>query len=199
MATGDDFEERELHPVLSATLVAAEEWFTTADGRLAPQVEPGVLEARVSASQLPRAIALVQEVIGQSERRGMAVSAVDRGRQHRPGIAIGRDDVVTPLRIEELRDRVTLSDDELEEYLRKSLGWFLREEELRQRGWVPRASGRLRLHLVARHDPQPGSVWGWRSSFSDQEGKSLEDKLGLVVDELEARSASGWSPAQPRR
>jgi hypothetical protein len=199
MAIGDDLDETELHPVLLATRVAAEDWLANSDGRLAPQVEAGILDARVSAASLPRALVLVQNVIVRSQERGMAVSAVDRGRHHRPGIAIGREGVVTPLRVEELRDRVSVSEDELAEYLRTNPRWWMLEEEIRQRGWVPRASGRLRLLLLPRHDPRRGSASGWRSSFSDQVGRTLEAKLQLVVDELAARSASGWSPAQLRR
>jgi hypothetical protein len=199
MAIEGDPGESGLHGMLLATRVASENWFPNVDGRLAPQVEPGILEARVSAASLPRALAAVQEVIARSQERGMLVFGVDRGRHHRPGIAIGREDVGTPLRVVELRDRVSISEDDLAESLRANPRWWMREEELRERGWLPRANGRLRVLLLPRHDPRPDSASGWRSSFSDQEGRTLEQKLGLIVDELAARSATGWSPARPRR
>ena len=67
MAIGEDLDETELHPVLLATQVAAEDWFANADGRLVPQVEAGILDARVSVASLPRALALVQNVIVRSQ------------------------------------------------------------------------------------------------------------------------------------
>jgi hypothetical protein len=178
-----------LHPFLLATREAAASWHCTADGRLSPQPEPGILEARVAPAQLDRALAIVQAVIAACEHAGMDITAVARGRGHRAGIGVGRDGRFTAVRIEEGRDLETLTDRDIEQWLEDHPRWFDREWALRERHARPRANGRLRLLLPRRHDRSPDPRAGWRSSFADQVGSPLEEKLTDVVVALVQRAA----------
>lgn len=173
-----------MHPFLVATREAAASWHCTADERLSPWPEPGILELRVAPAQLDRALAIAQAVIFASENAGMEIAAVAAGRGHRAGIGIGRDGRFTAVRIEEGRDLLTLTDQEIERWLEDHQTWFHREWEVRERHAVPRADGRLRLVIPRRYDRSPDSEAGWRSSFADQVGRSLEEKLNDVVTAL---------------
>jgi hypothetical protein len=177
------------HATIAATRDAADGWFATADERLSPRPQPGVFELRVSRRQLDRALLLLQAVIVASNELGMEVGAVGKSRTHRAGVAIGRPGLLTPIRVEELRDRVPLADIDLDAYLRTSLNWLFYEDELRKRGWVPGAGGRLRIRLPRRYDRPPLPTGGWRSAFSDQEGRMLEAKLADLLIALDQRSS----------
>lgn len=170
-----------------ATEHAAAHWWTTSDGRLAPDPEPGVLELRVAASSVARALHLFRDIATAAGDRGMRVAAVSAGRQHRAGVGIGRDFAITPLHIEELRARVPISEIDFEQYLSRSPLLAYREDKLRQRGWVPKADGRLRVVLPRRWD-HPQQASRWVSRFSDQTGRPLERKVADVVAQLDMRS-----------
>jgi hypothetical protein len=181
------------HEAVAATLEAVTQWHATPDERLSPYPTPGILELRVTQASVDRALRLFQAIAAASEELGMEVRPVGRGRHHRPGVGIGRGLAITPLRIEEQRSRVPISEIDLEDYLRRDLRWIFREEDLRKRGWVPLADGRLRVLLSRRFDrPPPGHAWC--SRFSDQVGRPLEAKLGELVRQLETRAHDAPSP-----
>jgi hypothetical protein len=182
------------HPFVKATLEHAQGWGVTPDGRLQPEPEPGVVEIRVSPVQLDRALRLVQALIDAGTARGMQASKVVRAREHRPGIGIGRGGQATALRVEEIRCLVAFADLDLEQWRQESPHWaWMREDELRERGWVPRACGKLRVLLPRRYGRAPRGEAGWRFSFTDQTGRPLEVQLNDVVLALEDRSQSRHS------
>jgi hypothetical protein len=172
---------------VAATLRAIEQWHATPDGRLSPRPAPGILELRVAPGSVDRALRMFQAVVVASQELGMDVRGVVGARHQRPGVGIGRGGIVTALDVEELRSRVAISGDDLEEYLRRDLRWILREDELRDRGWVPMADGRLRIVLPRRFDRPPEGI-AWCSRFSDQVGRPLEAKLQELLVQLDARS-----------
>jgi hypothetical protein len=172
---------------VAATLRAIEPWHTTPDGRLSPRPAPGILELRVAPESVDRALRMFQAVVVASHELGMDVREQVGARHQRPGVGIGRGGIVTALHVEELRSRVAISGDDLEEYLRRDLRWILREDELRDRGWVPMADGRLRVVLPRRFDRPPEGIT-WCSRFSDQVGRPLEAKLQELLVQLDARS-----------
>jgi hypothetical protein len=178
-----------MHPFLTATREAATSWICTPDGRLSPQTAPGIAEVRVSRAQLERALELLDAVAAECEARGLEVSPVARTRFHRAGIGIGRGGKLTAIRVEERRELVPFSEEALERWRPEAEDWIWRREpEMRERGWCPRANGRLRLRLPRRHDPSPTD--GWRHSFSDQAERPLEHQLGDMVTALWARAGT---------
>jgi hypothetical protein len=182
-----------MHPFLIATEEAAKSWHCTADERLSPQPQPGVLEARVSRGQVDRSLAIAERLIVACEEAGMEVVALDTGRGHRAGIGVGRNGRFTAVRIEERRDLIALTDEEIERWLQAHPTWWEREDVLRERHATPRANGKLRLLLPRRHDRSPDPQFGWRSSFSDEEGRPLEEKVREVVDALVQRAETPHS------
>jgi hypothetical protein len=178
------------HPFVTRTWHTAATWHATPDDRLSPQPEPGIVDARVSRHQLPRALRLVHVVIERSSEVGLKVAPVNRAHRCRAGIGIGRDGAYTPVRVQELRDRIAFADLDLDRWRREHPVWYIREEELRDRGWVPRANGKLRLVLPRRYDYPPTPEGGWRSTFTDQEGRPVEEKVSDVVAALAERAAA---------
>jgi hypothetical protein len=117
------------HPFITATWRAAAAWHLTPDDRLQPDPEPGIVEVRVSRAQLLRALRLVQAVIDESRRHRLEIAAVARARGHRAGVGISRDDCFTPVRVEEMRDRIAFSDLDLDRWRREHPAWSIREDE----------------------------------------------------------------------
>lgn len=182
------------HPFVTNTWHAAAAWHATPDDRLSPQAEPGIVDVRVSRRHLPRALRLVQVVIERSSDVGLEVAPVNRAPRCRAGIGIGRDGAYTPVRVQELRDRLHFADLDLERWRREHPVWLFREDEMRERGWVPRANGKLRLVLPRRYDRPPAPDYGWRSTFTDQDGRPVEQQVTDAVAALAQRAAADVSP-----
>jgi hypothetical protein len=178
------------HPFLIATRNATASWRCTPDGRLSPQTKPGILEMRIAPARLDRALAIAQAVISQCEDTGLEVAAVQRGRAHRAGVGIGGVGRFAAVWIIEGRDRVTLSGDDLARWVEGNPWWFHPDPELPAHHTCPRANGKLRLLLPRRHDPPPEPYAGWRASFTDQVGRSLEEQVPDVVAALVHRVAA---------
>jgi len=176
------------HPVVTATLEAAQGWGRTQDQRLAPRPEPGLVEARVARESLDRALRIMQTLIDACSTSGMEVAALQRARTHRAGVGFGRVPHLTAIRIEEVRYRMPFAELDLEQWRNENVVWDSDEDRLRTQGWIPRASGRLRLRLPRRHDRPPRGETGWRFSFTDQVGRPLEAQLSDVLAALDDRS-----------
>lgn len=178
----------EAHPFVVATWRASASWNTTPDGRLAPWMEPGLIEVRVAPARLERALALMQAVIETSSSRGLTLRPAERSRGWRSGIEIGQAETFTGIRVEEQRRLVRFEDIDLDNW-RRSTVWSYREQEFRQRGHVPRADERLRVRLPRRHRDWPvARTSGWRTSFTDEHGRPLELMIDAIVDELAERA-----------
>lgn len=178
-----------MHPFLTATREASSSWICTPDGRLSPQTAPGIAEIRVSRGQVDRTLELLDAIAAHSEAQGLEVAPVRRTRSHRAGIGIGRGGGLTAIRVDERRDLAEFSEHALECWRAEAETWIgVREFDMRERGWCPRANGRLRLLLPRRHDPSP--TGGWRHSFSDQPERPLETQLDDVVAALLARTGA---------
>ncbi len=175
-------------PIVAATSEAACRWHLTPDGRLQPDTEPGIVETRVSPAQLDRALRLLQALIQASKARGLEPRPLERARGQRAGVGIGRYGNLVAVRLTEIRKLVAFADLDLDQWRRETPAWLIREDELRERGWVPRASGQLRILLPRRYGRPPRGERGWRFSFTDQVGRPLEDQLADVVRALEDRT-----------
>jgi hypothetical protein len=180
-----------MHPLIEATRSAARDWHRTPDGRLVPQVEPGVVEVRVSPDQFERALSLAQAVIEQCVARGMTVGNVERNRKRRPGVGIGRGGELTAITVEEVRCLMPFADVDAERWREDTRLWWYRAEELEARGLVPRPGGRLGLTLPRRYDRPPRQEKGWRFSFKDQTGRALEMQITDVVAAIDDRYSPG--------
>jgi hypothetical protein len=177
---------RVMHPFLTATREAATSWICTPDGRLSPCTAPGIAEVRVSREQLDRTLELLDAVVAECEVQGLEAAPVSRTRLHRAGVGVGRSGELTAIRVEERRELVRFTEEALERWRPEAEDWIWRREfEMRERGWCPRANGRLRLRLPRRHEPSP--TGGWRHSFSDQPERPLEAQIGDIVAALSAR------------
>jgi hypothetical protein len=119
----------------------------------------------------------------------MEVRDLQYARGQRPGVGIGRGKQFAAIKIEELRRLVALSDFDPEQWESELGVWWGRDEELRERGWVPRVDGRLRVRLPRRYDRPPHGEAGWRFSFTDQVGRPLESQLDEIVQAFWERAA----------
>jgi hypothetical protein len=183
-----------MHPFLTGTREAAASWICTPDGRLSPRAAPGIAEVRVSRKQLDRTLELLDAIARECEAQGLEVTPVGHTRSHRAGIGIGRGGELTAIRVEERRDLVAFSEEALERWRPEAETWiWSRELDMRERGWCPRANGRLRLRLPRRYEPSP--TGGWRHSFSDQPERPLEAQLGDIVAALWERAGTVKSRA----
>jgi hypothetical protein len=177
-----------VHSTLEATLDAAQQWYQTADDRLAPQCAPGILDVRVSAAQMTRALDLTDQVIAGCMERGLTVQDVERRQGQRAGIGIGPPGAPCPIHVVELRERVFLDEEGIERWLAAAHRGPFDEMVLRDRGYQVRADGRLRFRLARRHDPSPYVPVGWRWSFTDQVGRRLEQQVDVIVAAIYERS-----------
>ena len=178
-----------VHPAVIATLDVAASFHSTADGRLSPRVEPGLFEVRVSTAQLQRAAQVLQRLVDGALERKLAIASVNRTRSHRAGVGIGVDPHFTAIKMVEQRDRVPMTEAEIENWL--TYNYYLRDRPPTHR---PKANGRLQILLPRRYDrtDEPG----WRCVFSDEPGRSLDDKLPDVLNALEKRLAADIQIAQ---
>ena len=167
---------------------AARQWYQTADDRLAPQCAPGILELRVSAAQRDRALDLTDQVIANCAERGLTVADVERRPAQRAGIGIGAPGAPCPIHVLEMRERVTLDEQGIKEWLAEARRGPFDEMVLRDRGYQARADGRLRFRLARRHDRSPHAPDGWRWSFTDQQGRPLEQQVDEIVAAVYERS-----------
>ena len=176
------------HPIVAATRDAAQRWQLLADGRTQPFYEPGLVEIRVSRPQLERALSMLQELIDGALDCGLEVGPVVRARCQRAGVGIGRAAHLVPVHLVEIRTLVPFDQLDIDEWRSATPAWSVREFELRDRGWAPRPSGRLRLRLPRRHDRPPREEAGWRFSFTDQVGRPLERQIADAVQALVGRA-----------
>ena len=176
------------HPFVLATLEEAQRWHQTQDQRLVPQPQPGIVEVRVARENVDRALRIVQALIDAGLASGMEVAAVSRTRDHRAGVGIGRGHQMTAMRIEDVRYRFPFADLDLEQWRNENPIWTYDEDRLRDLGWVPRASGKLRLRLPRHYDTAPRGEAGWRFSFTDQVGRPLDAQLADILTALDDRS-----------
>jgi len=182
-------QEDEIHSSIVATRDAAKLWHPAPDGRLSHWAEPGIIDLKVSPMQLDRAFRIVQYVIDLSRLHGMEVRELQRARGQRPGIGIGLRRHLAAINVSELRHLVPFGELDLEHCDQESRLWWTHEEEFRERGYVARADGRLRLRLPRRYDRPPRGQAGWRFSFTDQVGCPLENQVEEIVLALRSRAA----------
>ena len=134
----------------------------------------GVVPVAVSRAQVPRAVALVDVILRTAERRGMTVAVVpEPGQQwgvRRTVVRIVCQDLGFGFAVSEAATRAANP--------QAGTAWS-------QRRWLYTATGRLQVKLG--HDHTRG-VAKARGTFADGASRTVEEKVGELLDEIERRA-----------
>jgi hypothetical protein len=134
----------------------------------------GVVPVAVSRAQVPRAVALVDVILRTAERRGMTVALVPE-----PGQQWGVRRRVVRIVYQDLSFGFTVSESATRAANPQAgTAWA-------QRRWLYTSTGRLQVKLG--HDHTRG-VANARGTFADGASRTVEEKAGELLDEIERRA-----------
>lgn len=166
------------HPTVTATRNALNSAGSDGAGRRSSRGVRGALDVRVSKAQLGRALRLQQALVAEAERRGYVIQEKDT-----PAIAIGEHAYVVS--VTELLDRYPHVPTAAETREAERYSWTRIPE------YDSAPSGRLKIELG-------NSYSGRRSTWTDGKRGLLEEKLGQVLAEIEARAVLDEQRRQDR-
>ncbi len=186
-------ELRRPHPLVTATQQAASGLKPRDDGRLEIGSKKGIAHLVVSREHLRRALLVLQAIAAEAVRRGHTLRAVDKSDYgERAGVAVVVGGHEYTVEIQEITDRVPLTDAERAEWERTNnrhrFEWEKEATPPKSKG-VP--NGRLRISLPSR--------WGGaRCNWGEGPRASLEEQLVLLFAEIERRAEEDDQRAEER-